>query len=203
MPGRDTPRSRDPDDWFAGLEPDGLRRGRTAERPAAAAARASAPEGDDDWLGADARPRLRRESRFAASLSDRRFTVSAGVFVVACLVVAGFVLPGVFSSSKPKSAATTTQTTASQTTTTSTTTQGLATTVPPPTTTLKPGDTGTQVKALQRALAHLGYSVGKVDGTYGPATKKAVARFQTAAKLTADGIFGPATRAALVRALKR
>ena len=71
----------------------------------------------------------------------------------------------------------------------------------PPTATVKPGDQGTQVRALQRALAHLGYPPGKVDGIYGPLTKGAVARFQTAAKVKVDGICGPVTLAALVRAL--
>ena len=67
--------------------------------------------------------------------------------------------------------------------------------------TVKPGDQGTQVRALQRALAHLGYPPGKVDGIYGPLTKGAVGRFQTAAKVKVDGICGPVTLAALVRAL--
>jgi peptidoglycan hydrolase-like protein with peptidoglycan-binding domain len=55
---------------------------------------------------------------------------------------------------------------------------------------------------LQRALTHLGYPVGKIDGDYGTATQAAVAKFQTAAKLTADGILGPVTRTALVKALR-
>jgi peptidoglycan hydrolase-like protein with peptidoglycan-binding domain len=67
----------------------------------------------------------------------------------------------------------------------------------PPTTTLKPGDSGSQVKALQRELASLGYSVGAIDGSYGPATIKAVTAFQRADHLTPDGIVGPATLLAL------
>src|SRR5690242_3801931 len=38
----------------------------------------------------------------------------------------------------------------------------------PPTTTLAPGDTGRQVRALQRELTALGYPVGAIDGAYGP-----------------------------------
>jgi peptidoglycan hydrolase-like protein with peptidoglycan-binding domain len=68
-----------------------------------------------------------------------------------------------------------------------------------PAATSKPGDTGTQVKKLQRALKALGYSVGAVDGQYGPTTKEAVASFQHDAKLTADGVFGPKTLDALIR----
>jgi peptidoglycan hydrolase-like protein with peptidoglycan-binding domain len=67
-----------------------------------------------------------------------------------------------------------------------------------PTTTLKPGDTGAQVRALQRALKSLGYPVGKIDGQYGPATKTAVAAFQHAAGLTEDGVVGPKTLNALI-----
>ena len=70
-----------------------------------------------------------------------------------------------------------------------------------PAQTLKPGDTGTQVKTLQRALATLGFSAGKPDGDYGPATQVAVEKFQLAKGLAEDGIVGPATLAALQKAL--
>jgi peptidoglycan hydrolase-like protein with peptidoglycan-binding domain len=66
-----------------------------------------------------------------------------------------------------------------------------------PTTTLKPGDSGSQVKVLQRELVALGFAVGAIDGLYGPATTKAVADFQRAHHLTADGIVGPLTLVAL------
>jgi peptidoglycan hydrolase-like protein with peptidoglycan-binding domain len=72
-----------------------------------------------------------------------------------------------------------------------------------PTTTLKSGDSGAEVKALQRALAFLGYKSGKIDGSYGPATTAAVTAFQRASGLTADGIFGPQTLKALSSALAR
>ena len=66
-----------------------------------------------------------------------------------------------------------------------------------PTTTLKPGDSGTQVKALQRELVSLGFTVGAIDGSYGPATSNAVAAFQRARHLAADGVVGQATLLAL------
>jgi len=67
----------------------------------------------------------------------------------------------------------------------------------PPTTTLKPGDSGPQVKALQRELASLGYPVGAIDGYYGKGAANAVTAFQRAHRLTPDGIVGPATLLAL------
>jgi putative peptidoglycan binding protein len=70
-----------------------------------------------------------------------------------------------------------------------------------PAQTLKPGDTGSQVKTLQKALATLGFSPGTPDGDYGPATQVAVERFQVAKGLAEDGIVGPATLAALQKAL--
>jgi hypothetical protein len=192
MASRDTPRSPDPDDWFAGS--DGAPR-----RARPGAARAPEPD-DDDWvggIGGARRPRMARTS-LSESFPDRRVPIVAGAVLLLIVLVAGLALAGVFSGSKQTQAATTAPFTAP--TTAPTTTQAV-TTVPAPTTTLKPGDTGAQVKALQRALASLGYTVGKVDGDYGTATKTAVAKFQTAAKLTPDGVFGPATRAALVKAL--
>ena len=69
--------------------------------------------------------------------------------------------------------------------------------LPVPATTLKPGDTGPQVKTLQRELQALGYSVGGIDGSYGTQTSKAVMAVQRAHHLTADGIVGPQTLTAL------
>ena len=66
-----------------------------------------------------------------------------------------------------------------------------------PSTTLKPADTGAQVQLLQRELNGLGYTVGTIDGTYGPATVSAVKAFQQANGLTPDGVVGSKTLAAL------
>jgi putative peptidoglycan binding protein len=63
----------------------------------------------------------------------------------------------------------------------------------PPTRTLTPGSSGPEVKRLQRALARLGYSSGRVDGSYGPATVKALKQFQQANALQPDGVLGPKT----------
>ncbi len=57
------------------------------------------------------------------------------------------------------------------------------------------------MKRLQRALAQLGYSPGRVDGSYGPATENAVKRFQQTNGLQPDGVLGPKTLKALKRNL--
>src|SRR5215211_2746761 len=51
--------------------------------------------------------------------------------------------------------------------------------------------------ALQVALQSRGLYAGSIDGLRGPATTKAVRRFQRRAGLSVDGIPGPRTRRAL------
>ena len=72
-----------------------------------------------------------------------------------------------------------------------------------PSQTLAPGDRGLQVQILQRALAALGFSAGKPDGDYGPATVKAVERFQASKGLAQVGVVGPQTLAALRHGVSR
>lgn len=52
-------------------------------------------------------------------------------------------------------------------------------------------------RTVQRALKKAGYYKGKVDGLMGPATSKAIKRFQKANGLTSDGIVGRNTLAKL------
>jgi len=59
------------------------------------------------------------------------------------------------------------------------------------------GSRGDAVKRLQRALRDAGFSPGKIDGDFGPATEAAVLAYQRSAGLLADGIAGPRTQAAL------
>lgn len=61
---------------------------------------------------------------------------------------------------------------------------------------LQSGDTGTEVKNLQKALKNLGYNVSP-DGSYGPLTVAAVKSFQQINGLTVDGIAGAKTQALL------
>ena len=74
--------------------------------------------------------------------------------------------------------------------------------VPTPTTdkpTLRKGNTGPYVVAMQADLIQKGYDCGPkgADGIFGAKTEEAVKNFQRAAGLTADGICGPKTWAAL------
>ena len=59
--------------------------------------------------------------------------------------------------------------------------------------TLREGDTGDTVRAMQKRLKALGYLSGSVDGSYGTATKAAVIAFQTANGLSVDGKAGMTT----------
>jgi len=56
------------------------------------------------------------------------------------------------------------------------------------------------VTRLQRRLVRLGYSLGPIDGRYGPLTQQAVRGFQSTHGLTIDGLAGPLTLAALAKA---
>ena len=196
MEGHNGPIEPDPDDWFS--EPDvAVATGERAPAPTTAENAAV-----DDWLGDAGAAPTRRRRRSSRAPSDPRIWIAAGLGLVILLII-GLALGGVFnSSSKPGTAPIITITSPAATTTSTTTTPSNHTVVAVPGAPLKPGDTGAQVKLLQTALNHLGYSVGKVDGNYGPATTQAVKNFQTAKGLTADGVAGPQTLAAMKSALK-
>jgi hypothetical protein len=191
----DVPFDPDPDDWFS--EPDVAEAVR--DQPSTTST-AEATE-VDDWLnGSDtAAPRRRRRSGGGMSTNARAGIAIGAVLLVLLLI--GLAAGGVFSSGGKKATPplfTISTAKTSTTGTTPTTPSGVAA----PTTVLKSGDTGPQVKVLQRALTHLGYSTGTIDGQYGPATTQAVKNFQTAHGLTADGVCGPKTITALKNALK-
>lgn len=59
--------------------------------------------------------------------------------------------------------------------------------------TLKKGDVGEDVKAVQIRLTILGYYSGKLDGNFGVGTRSAVRTFQARNALTVDGKVGPRT----------
>jgi len=62
---------------------------------------------------------------------------------------------------------------------------------------LGPGDSGSDVLALQVRLASLGYWVGNPTGHFADSTEQAVYALQKVAGLARDGIVGPKTEAAL------
>jgi len=62
---------------------------------------------------------------------------------------------------------------------------------------LRIGSTGEKVAAMQRLLLVRGYAVGKADGIFGPATRRAVLAFQDESGLELTGIIDAPTRAAL------
>jgi hypothetical protein len=102
------------------------------------------------------------------------------------------------------------------TTTAVTTTPAQTSTTPPKTTTkttaplkvvlpasgkLSQGDTGADVKLLQRALVKLAVATLTADGNFGAETESAVAAFQQVHGLTADGVVGAKTAQAINSAL--
>lgn len=61
--------------------------------------------------------------------------------------------------------------------------------------TLRKGNKGDQVRALQQQLVDQGYlAAGGVDGSYGGGTERAIMRFQTDQGLAADGVAWPQTQ---------
>ncbi len=173
---------REEDDWFEDVELEPERR-RPGER-------------DDDWFHEEDRP----PSRGAPLRLDRRVLLVAAIAIA--LLLGALAAAGVFSGGSSTSEPVTPTTSTTPTTAPATTTTPPAQTVTPPTVALKPGDTGAQVRLLQRELQSLGFSTGKVDGQYGPATEAAVKKFQAAHNLKDDGVVGPATLAALAKAAR-
>ena len=180
---------------------------------------------DLDWSephGSAPRPRPGRRTAAAArqpgagppAIADvfrrrRAVALIAGVAIVAALVLIPLIAFG--GSSSPPATTTTPPTTPAQTTPPTTATTATTGTTPATGTTtkltlpaagsLKSGDTGAEVKTLQRTLNSVGSASLKVDGDYGPATQQAVVTFQQANGLAADGIVGPQTVQALNAAL--
>lgn len=63
--------------------------------------------------------------------------------------------------------------------------------------TVRKGNRGTDVTYLQQRLTEKGYSVGAIDGVFGPKTLEAVKEFQVDSGLAVDGVVGAKTWAAL------
>ena len=190
MEGR---QERDPgyDDWFD--EPEPL-------TETTSATRGVHDDSEEVWvLPEDEAPES--HGRGEIVIAGRTLTTTQVAIIALSLLALFFAIlaaAGVFSSDK---AAAPPVTTPPPTTVTVSTPATTAPTTAAPEQTLSPGDTGEQVKTLQRALTSLGYPPGKVDGTYGPSTQSAVQQFQAASGLTADGVVGQQTLTALQQAL--
>jgi len=192
-PDKQTP--RDPDDWFDEPEPTPRRASHApAQVDPDAQTREQTATPVDDWLTPDPLTRKQRSPR-ATSVATRRILVALAIAVVLLLV--GLALGGVFSGGEKRKAKT-----APTRQTTATTTRSSPSLPALPTSTVKLGDHGNPVKELQRALKSLGFTVGTIDGVFGPSTQQALIAFQTAHQLSPDGVLGPATRAALLNALR-
>ena len=193
MEGRE---KRDPgyDDWFDEPEPP---------TETQSVARRDVYDGDEEvWVLPEEDDTRERGRRGGIVIAGRTLTTTQAVIIgvsILAVIFAILAATGVFSSSPapvppvstPPPPPTTTQAT------TTTTTQ----TAQAPNQTLNPGDTGAEVKTLQTALNSLGYSLGKPDGVYGPATQSAVEQFQAANNLATDGVVGQETLAKLQQAL--
>lgn len=183
------------DDWFDEPEPPSETAGRVGR---------GVYDDPEDWvvpeeIRSDAAPR-RDMVIGGRTVTPTQIAIVAVSFIV--LLLAVLAAAGVFSSNPPAAAPSATTASPPPKVTPSTSTPTSTTpTAQAPTTTLSPGATGTQVKNLQRALTALGFSPGAADGSYGPATKIAVEKFQQSKGLAEDGVVGPETLAAIRKAL--
>ncbi len=192
MEGRE---QRDPgyDDWFDEPEPP--------TETNAGAGRSVYDDADEVWVLPEDEPAYHRPHRDIV-IGGRTLTTTQLAIIAASVLALFFAIlaaAGVFSSSSPTPLATTQA--KPPPVTTATTTAVTTPTAEAPAQPLSPGDTGSQVKVLQRALAALGFSPGKPDGDYGPSTQAAIERFQAAHGLAEDGVLGQQTLAALQQAL--
>lgn len=66
-------------------------------------------------------------------------------------------------------------------------------------TTVRRGDSGATVSAVQQTLANNGYPVGTVDGVFGEMTEISIISFQRQSNLDPDGVVGSSTCDALIK----
>jgi Putative peptidoglycan binding domain len=178
------------DDWFDDPEPPTLESGRGSSRPSYDIP--AEPE-EDVWTLPDDERRSRRGGGTGEIVIGGVALTKNQVAILAVAALAVFIAilaaANVFSSTP----AATTQQISTPTTHPTTNTTPTPPAIKVPTALLQEGDTGSQVKLLQKALAAAGYSPGTPDGSFGLSTKNAVEAFQTSQGLTADGVAGPQT----------
>jgi hypothetical protein len=183
------------DDWFDEPEP--------LTESNAGAGRGVYEDVDEVWVLPEEETTRYRGGRREIVIGGRTLTTAQAAIIAASALAVFFALLaafGVFNGKTPAPHVTPPPKKVNPTTT-PTTSANTTPTVAAPQQTLKPGDTGAQVKILQRALTALGFSPGKADGDYGPSTQSAVESFQASKKLAEDGVVGQQTLAALQKAL--
>jgi hypothetical protein len=195
MEGR---QERDPgyDDWFDEPEP--------LTETQSGANRGVYEDVEEVWVLPEDEAAHDRMRRNEISIGNLTLTATQAAIIagsVIALVLAILAATGAFSTSKATVPPVTTPPPPSTVTVTNPSTTPKNPTTQAPQQTLNPGDTGEQVKILQRALTALGFSPGKADGDYGPSTRTAVERFQVSKGLAEDGVVGQQTLAALQKAL--
>jgi len=190
---------RDPgyDDWFDEPEP--------LTETQSGANRGVYEEADEVWVlpeDEDARGPGQREIVLGGrTLTPTQLAIIAASFLAVIFGILAAV--GIFNSSKAPTPTVTPPPKKATTTAPATTAASTTPTVEAPSQSLIPGDTGPQVKILQRALISLGFLSGPADGIYGPSTMIAVEKFQVAQRIGEDGKVGPETLTALQKALAR
>lgn len=183
------------DDWFDEPEPP--------TETQSAVSRGAYEDADEVWVLPEEDDRLAPGRREIVIGGRTLTTAQAAIIGVSVLAIFFAILAavGVFNGKSAALPPITTPTKPISTTTQTTTQQNTTPASDVPSQPLNPNDQGPQVKVLQRALTQLGFSPGKADGDYGPATKIAVEKFQIAHNLAEDGVVGPQTLAAIQRAL--
>ena len=195
MEAREEPRDPGYDDWFD--EPEALTDTHSA------ANRGAHEDAEEVWMLPEEGSRASGGQREIV-IAGRTLTMTQVAIVGISLLAIFFAIlaaAGVFNGSQAA-----TQPVAPTVKLITVTEQATTAAVPTPSTeapaqTLKPGDTGSQVTVLQKALKKLGFSPGTPDGDYGPSTQIAVERFQASKGLDSDGVVGPQTLDALQKAL--
>ncbi|MFL5959091.1 MAG: peptidoglycan-binding protein [Gaiellaceae bacterium] len=196
MEGRE---QRDPgyDDWFDEPEPP--------TETLSSAYRGLHDEAEEVWVLPEDEAARRSRGGREIVVAGRTLTTTQAAIIAASVLALFFAIlaaAGVFNGNNAAAPPVTTPTVSPPPKTTSNSTSTATTpTVEAPAQTLSPGDTGSQVKALQRALKALGFSPGTPDGDYGPTTQIAVEKFQVANGLAEDGVVGQQTLNALQHAL--
>jgi hypothetical protein len=183
------------DDWFDEPEPP--------TETYTGAGRGVYDDAEEVWMLPGDEPDHGRGRRDIVIAGRTLTTTQAAIIVVSVLALFFAILAaaGVFNGGKAAAPPTPTVPTRVTVTVPATTAATTTPTTEAPAQTLSPGDTGAQVKVLQRALNTLGFSSGKPDGDYGPSTQTAVEKFQAAHGLAEDGVVGQQTLAALQQAL--